>query len=91
MGQLTTLWREVVAILVLNTLIVFACFELAARGVFLAARGVSKIASVMAKPTEQLVGEGHPREKVSYYASEDWAGGLVNKCVNGIRRQPPGG
>jgi len=66
MGQLTTLWREVVAILVLNTLIVFACFELVARG-------VTKIASVIAKSTEQLVGEGHPREKVSYYASEDWA------------------
>ena len=66
MGQLTTLWREVVAILVLNTLIVFACFELVARG-------VTKIASVIAKPTEQLVGEGHPREKVSYYSSQDWA------------------
>ena len=55
-----------VAILMLNTLIVFACFELAARGVF-------KIASVISKPTEQLVGEGNPREKVSYYSSKDWA------------------
>ena len=55
-----------VAILLLNILIVFACFELAARGVF-------KIASVISKPTEQLVGEGNPRENVSYYASQDWA------------------
>src|SRR5262245_10460193 len=55
-----------VAILMLNTLIVFACFELAATGVF-------KIASVLSQPTEQLVGEGRPREKVSYYSSQDWA------------------
>jgi len=55
-----------VAILMLNTLIVFACFELAARGAF-------KMASVMSKPTEQLVGDGNPREKVSYYSSQDWA------------------
>jgi hypothetical protein len=55
-----------IAILLLNTLIVFACFELAARGVF-------KIARVISKPTEQLVGEGNPREKVSYYSSQDWA------------------
>jgi hypothetical protein len=50
----------------LNTLIVFACFELAARGVF-------KIASMISKPTEQLVGEGSLREEVSYYSSQDWA------------------
>src|SRR5882724_3432510 len=55
-----------VAILVLNTLIVFACFELAAIGIF-------KIASVISNPTEQLVGDGNPREKVSYYSSQDWA------------------
>ena len=55
-----------VAILMLNTLIVFTCFELAARGVF-------KTASVISKPTEQLVGEGNPREKVSYYSHHDWA------------------
>ena len=54
------------AILVLNALIVFACCELAARGVF-------QIARVISKPTEQLVGEGSPREKVSYYSSKDWA------------------
>jgi hypothetical protein len=55
-----------VAILMLNTLIAFACFELAARGVF-------KIASVISKPAEQLVGDENSREKVSYYASQDWA------------------
>jgi hypothetical protein len=31
------------------------------------------MASVISKPTEQLVGEGKPREKVSYYLSQDWA------------------
>ncbi len=60
-----TLYRAV-AILILNTLIVFICFELAAVGVF-------KIASVISNPTEQLVGEGSPREKVSYYSSQYWA------------------
>lgn len=57
-----------VAILVLNALIAFACFELAAIGVF-----KIKIPRVSSKPTEQLVGEGNPREKVSYYSSQDWA------------------
>jgi hypothetical protein len=55
-----------VAILTLNTLILLACLEVAAIGVF-------KIWRVFSKPTEQLVGEGHPREKVSYYSSQDWA------------------
>src|SRR5438034_11838827 len=47
-AKLQYLYRAV-AILMLNALIVFACFELAARGVF-------KMASVISKPTEQLVG-----------------------------------
>ena len=55
-----------VAILVLNTLLLFACFELAARGVFKIVRG-------LATPTAQLRGEGKPRETVSYYVSQDWA------------------
>lgn len=57
-----------VAVLMLNALIVFTCFELAAIG-------FSKISnpSVISKPTQQLEGEGSPREKVSYYASQDWA------------------
>jgi hypothetical protein len=52
----------------LNALVVFACFELAAIGYFRI-----KIPNVISKPTEQLVGEGTPREKVSYYSSKDWA------------------
>ena len=64
-SNLGCLYRAV-AILMLNTLIVYACFELAAIGVF-------KIASVISKPTTELVGEGLPREKVSYYASQEWA------------------
>ena len=57
---------KAVAILVLNTLLLFACFELAARGVF-------KMVSVLATPTDQLLEEGNPRETVSYYLSQDWA------------------
>src|SRR5262249_30167042 len=56
---------QAATVLIINTLIIFACFELAARGVF-------KIASMTSKPTEQLVGEGQAREKVSYYSSQDW-------------------
>ena len=50
----------------LNTLIVFACFELAATCVF-------KMTDVSSEPTEQRVGKEEPREKVSYYAAQDWA------------------
>ena len=59
-----------VAILTLNAIIVFACFELAAMGL-----SKVKTLSVMSKPPQQLelVGEGTPRETVSYYASQDWA------------------
>jgi len=58
-----------VAILVLNVLIAFACLELAALGYF-----KIKIPMIMkSESTEQLVGEGMPREKVSYYSSQDWA------------------
>jgi len=55
-----------VAILMLNTLVVLAGFELATIGAF-------KIWSAFSKLTEQLVGEGEARETVSYYASQDWA------------------
>ena len=51
--------------LLLNTLILFACGELAARGVF-------QMAGVLSQPTEPLRGEGNPREKASYYSSQDW-------------------
>jgi len=57
-----------VAILLLNALVAFACFELAALGFF-----EIKIPSVSSQSTEQLVGEGNPREEVSYYSSQDWA------------------
>ncbi|MEO7859446.1 MAG: hypothetical protein ABIU05_03220 [Nitrospirales bacterium] len=59
-----------VAILTLNTIIVFACFELVAMGV-----SKAKTLSVVSKSPNQLVlvGEGRPREKVSYYSSQDWA------------------
>jgi lysophospholipase L1-like esterase len=59
-----------VAILTLNAIIVFASFELFAMSI-----SKVKTLSVMSKPTEQLelVGEGNPRETVSYYATQDWA------------------
>ena len=59
-----------VAILTLNAIIVFACFELFAMSV-----SKVKTLSATSKPTEQLelVGEGNPRETVSYYATQDWA------------------
>ena len=58
-----------VAILMLNALIAFACFELAGLAYF-----KIKIPTVKSEPTEQLVGEENsPREKISYYASQDWA------------------
>ena len=57
-----------VAILILNALVAFACFELAGLVYF-----KTKILTMKSNPTEQLVGEGKPREKVSYYASQDWA------------------
>ena len=55
-----------VAILTLNTLVLLVCFEAAAVGIL-------KVSSVFSRPTEKLVGEGNPREKVSYYSSQDWA------------------
>jgi len=57
---------KAVAIVVLNILILLACLELAAIGIF-------GIRSLFSRSTEQLVGEGAPREKNSYYASKDWA------------------
>ena len=57
-----------VAILMLNVLIAFACFELAGLGYF-----KIKNPTMKSEPTEQLLGEGTPREKVSYYASQDWS------------------
>ena len=55
-----------VAILVLNTLLLFACFELAASGYV-------NIRQLLPARPEPLIGEGGPRETVSYYASQSWA------------------
>jgi hypothetical protein len=55
-----------VAVVALNTLILVGCLELAAMG-------ISEIRSLSSTSTEQLVGEGTPREKNSYYASKGWA------------------
>src|SRR5215467_15671222 len=58
-----------VAILMLNALVAFACFELVGLGYF-----NMTIPGRASNPIEQLVGEENsPREKVSYYASQDWA------------------
>jgi hypothetical protein len=57
---------KAVAIVTLNALILFACLELAAIGIF-------EIRNLFSRSTEQLVGEGLAREKNSYYASKDWA------------------
>jgi lysophospholipase L1-like esterase len=55
-----------VAGVTLNTLILVGCLELAAMGMF-------EIRSLSSRSAEQLVGEGAPREKNSYYASKGWA------------------
>jgi lysophospholipase L1-like esterase len=53
------------AILVLNTLLVLVCFELAASSAF-------QIRKLFPVPPEPQVGEGGPRETLSYYRSQDW-------------------
>jgi len=55
-----------VAILTLNTLVLLVFLEVAATGVL-------RIWSVFSKPAERLVGEGNPRETISYYSTQDWA------------------
>jgi|SoiMethySBSTD1v2_1073268.scaffolds.fasta_scaffold178919_2 lysophospholipase L1-like esterase len=55
-----------IAILTLNALVLCVVLELAARTIF-------KLERVISQPAEQLVGEGSPRETVSYYSSQDWA------------------
>jgi len=57
---------KAVAILALNALVLYAGLDLAARSSF-------KIMSLISSPPQELVGEGAPREKVSYYSSQDWA------------------
>ena len=57
---------QTMGILTLNALVLYA-------GLDLAARITLKIMSLIPSPTQELVGEGTPREKISYYASQDWA------------------
>ena len=57
---------KAVAILTLNALVLYAGLDFAARSIF-------KITDLISSPAQQLVGEGNPREKVSYYSSQDWA------------------
>src|SRR5947208_17006126 len=57
---------KAMAILILNALVLYAGLELAARSTF-------EIRNLISSPAQQLVGEGKPREKVSYYSSQDWA------------------
>jgi len=58
---------KAMAILVLNALLFGAGLELAAKSSF-------KIRSLISRSAEeQLIGEGSPRENVSYYSSQDWA------------------
>src|SRR5207249_599879 len=57
---------KAMAILTLNALVLYAGLELAARSTF-------EIRNLISSPAQQLVGEGKPREKVSYYSSQDWA------------------
>lgn len=64
---MTSTYRAV-AILVLNGLVALACFELVAIGYFNLNHSRTQPGVAM-----QLVGEGAPRETVSYYASQDWA------------------
>jgi hypothetical protein len=66
LGQWIVDSYKVVALVTLNTVILFVCLELAAIGVF-------EIRSLFSRSPEQLVGEGEAREKNSYYASKDWA------------------
>src|SRR5438093_10169386 len=54
------------ALLTLNALGLYAGLELAARS-------MSEIRNLISSPAQQRVAEGKPREKVSYYSSQDWA------------------
>ena len=65
-GQRIAHSYKAVAVLVLNTLLLFACFELAAISYV-------NLRQLLPAPPDPLVGEGGPRETVSYYASQSWA------------------
>ena len=63
----STVYRAA-AILVLNTLVLLALFELGATAAF-------KIKNFVVPAPEEtlLIGEGSPRETISYYRSQEWA------------------
>jgi len=54
------------AILTLNAIIVAAGLEFIARSSF-------KVEELVSSPAPALIGEGNPRETVSFYSSQDWA------------------
>src|SRR5262249_39592054 len=56
---------KVVALLTLNALVLFAGFELVA--------GTTLKLRSFPNRDQQLVGDGRPRETISYYSSKDWA------------------
>jgi hypothetical protein len=66
LGSWVLTFYQAAAILVLNTLLLFVCLELTAASVIY-------IRQLFPTPPEALVGEGDPRETLSYYQSQDWA------------------
>src|SRR6184192_819150 len=69
---------KAMAILTLNALMLYAGLELAARSTF-------EIRNLISNPAQQLVGEGKPREKVSYYSSRVWLEGFGMGYGQGIK------
>jgi hypothetical protein len=66
LGHKVVDYYKAMAILTLNALVLYAGLELAARSIF-------KIRGLISSPAQQLVEAREPREKVSYYSSQDWA------------------
>jgi lysophospholipase L1-like esterase len=64
-GQRFAKLHRAAAILILNALLLFAGLEFVAMGAIMGRR-------FMMTPEPPLVGEGAPRETVSYYESQDW-------------------
>jgi lysophospholipase L1-like esterase len=61
-------WYRAAAILALNTLLIFGALELGSAGLI-------ELKDLIQGASEEslLVGEGTPREKISYYLAQDWA------------------
>ena len=66
LGRRFARFYRAVAILGLNALFLFVGLEVAART-------AAEVRARLTVAPEQLVGEGGPRESVSYYSSQDWA------------------